>query len=93
MPGLTVFREHSVQILLSAYALCDRPGGSRETARADLLTFADHLTSRRATFSNVRFTPESGHPASRPRCPLSAKSGHQGCTEALSDGPRKQNNT
>jgi hypothetical protein len=61
MPGLTVFREHSVQILLSAYALCDRPGGSRETARADLLTFADHLTSRRATFSNVRFTPRSGH--------------------------------
>jgi hypothetical protein len=65
MPGLTVFREHSVQILLSAYALCDRPGGSRETARADLLTFADHLTSRRATFSNVRFTPESGHPQRR----------------------------
>ena len=76
MPGLTVFREHSVQILLSAYALCDRPGGSRETARADLLTFADHLTSRRATFSNVRFTPESGHSQRQLRCPLSAKSGH-----------------
>jgi hypothetical protein len=27
------------------------------------------------------------------KCPLWVKSGHQGCTEALSDGPRKQNNT
>ena len=32
----------------------------------------------RSRFGHVRFTPKSGHQAVRPRCPLSANSGHAG---------------